>query len=56
MHFHDLLGKTQTNTRTGIFGSKKGNKNLARLELEKALDLDQNFDGANKARQVLSKL
>jgi tetratricopeptide (TPR) repeat protein len=35
---------------------KKGNKELARVELEKALSLDDSFDGSEEARQILSEL
>lgn len=40
----------------GLAYFKKGDKDQARKELEKALKLDQNFDGADNARQILSKL
>jgi len=32
-----------------------GDTKIARTELEKALSLDQNFDGADNAKQILSK-
>jgi len=40
----------------GLSYYKKGDKNPARTELEKALSLDQEFDGADEARQILSKI
>ena len=40
----------------GLAYFKKGDKDQARKELEKALKLDQKFDGADNARQILSKL
>ena len=35
---------------------KKGDDHRARTELEKALSLNDNFDEADKAREILSKL
>jgi hypothetical protein len=35
---------------------KKGQTEKARAELEKALSLDANFDGAGEARKVLSEM
>lgn len=40
----------------GMAHYKSGNQAEARVWLEKALDLDPNFSGADEARQVLSKL
>ncbi|MFO7556685.1 MAG: tetratricopeptide repeat protein, partial [Desulfobacterales bacterium] len=40
----------------GLAYHKEGDEDRARTELKKALDLDQNFDGADEARQILSKL
>jgi hypothetical protein len=35
---------------------KKGDHDNAKLQLEKALSLSQNFDGAEEAKKVLSGL
>jgi tetratricopeptide (TPR) repeat protein len=35
---------------------KKGDKVPAKAELEKALKLDQDFEGADQARQILSTI
>ncbi|MGB2927520.1 MAG: tetratricopeptide repeat protein, partial [Desulfobacterales bacterium] len=40
----------------GLAYYKKGDKDPARAELEKALDLNQEFEGADEARQILSTL
>ncbi|MBW2246973.1 MAG: tetratricopeptide repeat protein [Deltaproteobacteria bacterium] len=40
----------------GLAYYKKGDKNPARAELEKALNLDQEFEGADDARQILSTI
>jgi Tfp pilus assembly protein PilF len=40
----------------GLTYYKKGDKDRAKTELKKALDLDQKFDKADEARQILSKL
>ena len=40
----------------GMTYYKKGDSNKARAELEKALRLDDNFMGADKARKVLTGL
>jgi Tfp pilus assembly protein PilF len=40
----------------GLVYHKKGEKDRAKEELKKALSLDQQFDGADEARQILSNL
>ena len=40
----------------GMTYYKKGDKNSARIAIEKALSLNQEFDGADEARQILSNL
>ncbi|MCJ7617490.1 MAG: tetratricopeptide repeat protein, partial [Desulfobacterales bacterium] len=35
---------------------KKGDKELARVELEKALSLDDSFDGSDEARKILGEV
>jgi tetratricopeptide (TPR) repeat protein len=58
--FTDSLNKIPDNAMVhfhlGLAYHKKGDKDRARAELKKALDLDQKFDGADEARQILSKL
>jgi tetratricopeptide (TPR) repeat protein len=40
----------------GLAYYKKGDKNPAKAELEKALNLDEEFEGADEARQILSTI
>jgi len=40
----------------GMAYYKKGEKNSARIAIEKALGLNQEFDGADEAREILSNL
>ena len=58
--FTDSLEKIPDNAivhyHLGLTFHEKGDKDRARTELEKALSIDQNFDGADNAKQVLSKL
>ena len=44
------------NYHLGMTFYKKGDHDNARSQLEKALSLSQNFDGAEEARKVLSGL
>jgi tetratricopeptide (TPR) repeat protein len=58
--FSDSLEKIPDNAivhyHLGLAYHKKGDIHRARIELEKALSLNQNFDEADAARQILSKL
>jgi len=58
--FTDSLNKIPDNAMVhfhlGLAYHKKGDEDRARTELKKALDLNQNFDGADEAREILSKL
>ncbi|MFZ0484580.1 MAG: tetratricopeptide repeat protein, partial [Desulfobacterales bacterium] len=55
--FTDSLKKIPDNAMVrfhlGLTYYKKGDKDRAKTELKKALDLDQNFDKADEARQLL---
>ncbi|HUT43586.1 MAG TPA: tetratricopeptide repeat protein, partial [Desulfobacterales bacterium] len=56
--FTDSLKKIPDNAMVrfhlGLTYYNKGDKDLAKTELKKALDLDQNFDKADEAREILS--
>jgi len=58
--FTDSLEKIPDNATVhyhlGMAYYKKGNKELAGVELEKALSLDDSFDGSEEARKILSEL
>jgi tetratricopeptide (TPR) repeat protein len=58
--FVDSLEKIPENAvvhyHLGLAYHKKGKKDRAKVELKKALSLDQQFDGADEARQILSDL
>jgi tetratricopeptide (TPR) repeat protein len=58
--FADSLEKIPDNAivhfHLGLAYHKKGDRNSAGKELEKALSLDQKFEGADEARRVLSEL
>ena len=58
--FSDALGKLPDNVdivyHLGMAYYKKGDKERARTELEKALSLNQNFAGADEARKVLAEI
>jgi tetratricopeptide (TPR) repeat protein len=58
--FSDSLEKIPDNAivhyHLGLAYHKKGDIHHARIALEKALSLNQNFDEADAARQILSKL
>ena len=58
--FADSLGKIPENAvvhyHLGLAFYKKGNKDGAKAELEKALSLNEKFDGADEARRILSEL
>jgi tetratricopeptide (TPR) repeat protein len=57
--FSDSLEKIPDNAivhyHLGMAFHKKGDNDRAKTQLEKALSLNQNFDGADEARQILSK-
>jgi len=56
--FSDSLEKIPDNAivhyHMGMAFHKKGDKDRARAQLEKALSLNQTFDGVDEARQILS--
>ena len=58
--FKDSLEKIPENASVhyhlGLTYYKKGEKELAKTELEKALSLDDKFNGAEEARKILSNL
>jgi tetratricopeptide (TPR) repeat protein len=58
--FTDSLEKIPDNAMVrfhlGLTYYKKGDKGHAKTELKKSLDLDQNFDKADEARQLLKEL
>ena len=58
--FSDSLEKIPDNAivhyHLGLAYYQKGDVHRARIALEKALSLNQNFDEADAARQILSKL
>ena len=58
--FTDCLAKMPDNATVtfhlGMAYYKKGDLENARAELEKALQLDKNFNGADKARKILAEL
>jgi tetratricopeptide (TPR) repeat protein len=58
--FTDSLEKMPDNAtihyHLGMAYYKKGNKELARVELEKALSLNDSFDGSEEARKILAEL
>ncbi len=58
--FSDSLEKIPDNAivhyHLGLAYYKKGNRDSARAALEKSLSLDEKYDGADKARQILSEL
>ena len=58
--FSDSLEKIPDNAlvnyHLGMAFYKKGDNDSARAQLEKALSLNKNFDGAEEARKVLSGL
>ena len=58
--FTDSLEKIPENpivhNHLGLAYYKKGDKDRSRAELEKALSMDANHDGADKARKILSEM
>jgi tetratricopeptide (TPR) repeat protein len=58
--FTDCLDKMPDNATViyhlGMTYYKKGDLDNARAELERALSLDDQFDGADEARKVLAEL
>jgi tetratricopeptide (TPR) repeat protein len=58
--FTDALEKMPENAivnyHLGMAFYEKGNRESAKLQLEKALSLNQNFDGSEEAKKVLSGL
>jgi tetratricopeptide (TPR) repeat protein len=58
--FTDSLEKIPDNPvvhyHLGLAYYKKGEKGRAKTQLQKALSLDQEFDGADEARQILTEL
>ena len=58
--FTDSLKKIPDNAMVrfhlGLAFYSKGDKDRAKTELQKALDLDQEFDKADEARKILSNL
>jgi len=58
--FKDSLAKTPENApvvfHLGMAYNKKGEGDKARAELERALQLDVNFTGAEEARKVLAEM
>ena len=58
--FTDSLEKMPDNAivnfHLGMAFYKKGDRDKARSQLEKALSLNQNFDGAAEAKKVLSEM
>ena len=58
--FADSLEKIPDNAHVhyhlGLAYHKKGDQDRSRAELEKALSLDEEFDGSDEARRILSEL
>ena len=60
LEFSDAVEKQPNNSimryHLGLAYYKKGENDKAKQELEKALSLNQSFDGADEAKRILAEL